>query len=144
MMPRFLTPPRIGLLLLAEVYMTSDRDEIDHHGAAGILEFIAKHTTLTVEHDPRLVDEKQSVLASDVSALRSHLQPLALVFPRLDGPFTGTAWDAFLIHCWRATLNGHQDLQDLLTRMRASDPRIQSPFSRYSICPPHQQVKNVR
>lgn len=134
-MPRFLTPPRIGVLLLIELYLLADLHQIDHNGAARVLEFIAKHTTLTVEHDPQLLKEKKAVLTSDISAFRPHLQPIPLPttdvrrYTDTQSFPSGTVWELFIIQCWATAQSGHQSLDELIDRMRASDLRIRTQFA---------------
>lgn len=126
-MPRYLTPPRIGLLLLIDIYLSADLRGIDRDGAARILECIAKHTTLTVEHDPQLIDEKKAVLTADISAFKSYLQPIPLPNLVPAEQFTvKTVWDDFIRECWQRTESGQHNLDEIIDRAKATDPRVRS------------------
>lgn len=134
-MPRYLTPARVGLLFLIELYFESDRqDGLDHHAAAGILEFIAKHTILTVDNDAQLIDEKNAICTLDISSFRPHLQPFDATYISHHWNLTrrGTAWDAFLATCFEHGSKGQQDLHDLITRLRTTRVRTPGSKIRYS------------
>lgn len=120
-MPRFLTPPRIGLLILIRLYKSGDK--FGANDTINILEFIAKHTILTTDHDPNLIEEKKDLFSSDIQAFQPHLKQWHAV--GLPGT---TAWDVFVTSVW-SDLDGLDSLTNLITNLRQSSvpmPGVQS------------------
>ncbi|KAI5357428.1 Putative tetratricopeptide-like helical domain superfamily, anaphase-promoting complex subunit 5 [Septoria linicola] len=111
-MPRFLTPPRVGLLILIRLYKSGDK--FGANDTINILEFIAKHTILTTDHDPNLIEEKKDIFSSDIQAFQPHLKQWhAAAFPGT------TAWDVFVTSVW-SDLDGLDSLTNLITNLRQS------------------------
>ncbi|PPJ57435.1 hypothetical protein CBER1_04379 [Cercospora berteroae] len=109
-MPRYLTPSRIGLLVLIRLYKSGRN--FGAKDTINILEFIAKHTVYTADHNAQLVDEKKDFFSSDISVFQSQLKQWQSA--SLPGQ---PAWNIFVAAIWNY-LDGLDSLGHLITELR--------------------------
>lgn len=109
-MPRYLTPSRIGLLVLIRLYKSGHN--FGAKDAINILEFIAKHTVYTADQSAQLVDEKKDFFASNISIFQAQLKQWQSA--SLPGQ---PAWNIFVAAIWNH-LDGLDSLGHLITELR--------------------------
>ncbi|KAM3422319.1 hypothetical protein BST61_g2678 [Cercospora zeina] len=108
-MPRYLTPSRIGLLVLIRLYKSGQN--FGAKDTINVLEFIAKHTVFA-DPNAQLVSERKDFFASDISLFQSELKQWQSA--SLPGQ---SAWTSFVAAIW-THLDGLDSLGHLITELR--------------------------